>query len=187
MRSAVAQAKNQYNTASGTASKAGANADQIGSSLIPGLEREAASPQGYTPEEMNNMLVAGEQGAGGANSGIVGDASRRLARTRNSAGYSGALDAAARDKTQTLSQNALNVQNESANLGQEKQMNAQKQLQGLYGTDVSENLGAMGLGNEAINAEVNANKDNWFQNLNQAVNTAANAANAYANVKKANG
>src|SRR5580693_989262 len=118
MRSATDQAKNAYTTASQTAGKYGAAGDQISSSLIPGLEREANNPEGFTPEEMNNQLVAGEEGAGGANAGIAGQAALQAARTRNSAGESAVLDSAARAKTRQLSENALNVQNKSADLGQ---------------------------------------------------------------------
>jgi hypothetical protein len=179
MRSAVDQAKtaaNQgsaaYNMASDSARKYGAAGDDISTHLIPGLEREAANPQGFTPEEMNDQLVASEQGAGGANAGITGEANLRAARTRNSAGYTAALDEAARDKTRTLSDNALNIRNQSAKLGQEKQMAAQKELGGLYGTDVEANLKAQGLLPEDVNAESNAvdaeakaNSTGWFQNM----------------------
>lgn len=165
MRSAVAQAKDAYKTASSTAAGYGAAGNQISSSIIPGLEREAQNPEGFTPEEMNDQLVASEQGAGGANAGITGEANLRTARTRNSAGYTAALDEAARDKTRALSENALNIKNQSAKLGQEKQINAQKELGGLYGTDVNANLEAQGLATKDIEAEAEAGKSGWFQNM----------------------
>jgi len=165
MRAAQDQAKSAYNTAAGTAGQYGGQGNQIASSLIPGLEREAQNPEGYTPEEMSKQLVAGEQGAGGATAGITGQANLRAARTRNTAGYSTALDEAARDKTRALSQNALDVQNRSAELGQKKQMAAQEQLGQLYGTDVHANLAAQGLLPEDVSAETNAGKSGWFQNM----------------------
>lgn len=179
MRSAVDQAKSAYNTASATAGKYGSSGDQISSSLIPGLEREANNPQGYTPEEMNNQLVASEQGAGGATAGITGQANLEAARRRNSAGYTAALDEAARDKTKTLSENALNIQNKSAELGQQKQMAAQKELGGLYGTDVEANLKAQGLLPEDVNAEANASKTGWFQNMTGLIDSLTGAAKAF--------
>lgn len=187
MRSAVSQAKNAYNTASSTAANAGANADQIGSSFIPGLEREAQNPTGFTPQEMNDQLVAGEQGAGGANSGIAGEANSRVARTRNSAGYSSVLDQAARDKTQTLSQNALGVKNQSAELAQQKQMSAEKQLQGLYGTDVNENLEAQGLSTKDISAEAEAGQSGWFQNMTNLIAALGKGAQGAASAKQSFG
>jgi hypothetical protein len=183
MRQAQQQASDAYKTASGTANQYGGQGNQIASSLIPGLEREANNPQGYTPEEMNNQLVASEQGAGGANAGIVGQANLQAARSRNSAGYTAGLDEAARDKTRALSQGALDIQNRSAELGQKKQMAAQGELAGLYGTDVNANLKAQGLLPEDVNAEVNAGKSGWFQNMTDLIRTlsgsAKNAAQAY--------
>lgn len=185
MRAAQAQAKSAYNTAQDTAGKASATADQISSSLIPGLENDVNNPTGYTPEEMNNQLVAGEQGAGGANAGIVGQANLGVARTHNSAGYSNALDEAARDKTRQLSENALNVQNKSADLAQQKRMGAQKELGSLYGTDTNANLDAQGLATKDIGEEVEAGKSGWLQNMEQLITTLSGAGTAAAGVKKA--
>lgn len=176
MRSAVAQANQARNQATGTANTLEGRATDINSSLVPGLEREANNPVGFTPEELNNQLVAGEQGAGGANAGIAGEAGLRMARTRNSAGYSNVLDEAARDKTRQLSENALNVQNENAKLAQSKQENAQKMLAGLYGTDVSGNLEAQGLETKDIGEEVDASKTGWFQDMNQLLSSIGQAA-----------
>jgi hypothetical protein len=165
MRQAQQQASDAYNTASGTSAGYGSAGSQIASNLVPGLEREANKPQGYTPEEMNNQLVAGEQGAGGANAGIAGQANLQAARSRNSSAQSADLDSAARTKTQQLSTNALNVQNKSANLGEEKQQAAQKELGGLYGTDTEANLKAQGLMPEDVEAETKAGQSGWFQNM----------------------
>jgi hypothetical protein len=176
MRSAVGQAKQAYGMASNTANQGEQNASQIGSQLVPFEERELNNPTGYTPEEMNNMLVAGEQGAGGANAGIAGEAASRLARTRNSAGYSNLLDEAARDKTRQLSENALNVQNKSADLAQRKQQEAASELGNLYGTDVNETLKAQGLMNEDINSEVEAGKSGWMQNMTNLISSLSGAS-----------
>ena len=156
MRDAVNQAKSAFNTTNGTANTELAGADQIGDSLIPELERQANNPEGFTPEQENNMLVAGEQGAGGANAGIAGEAASRLARTRNSAGYSTALDEAARDKTQTLSSNALGIKNQSARLGLQRQSQAQGELGELYSTDTNAGLKAESLLPEDVDAEAKA-------------------------------
>jgi hypothetical protein len=189
MRQAQQQASDAYNTASSTAAGYGSKGDQISSSLIPGLEREANNPEGYTPEEMNNQLVAGEQGAGGVNAGIAGQADLQAARTRNSSGETAVLDSASRNKTRQLSDNALNVQNKSAELGQQKQEGAQKELGSLYGTDTEANLKAQGLSTEDINSEVNAGKSGWFQNMNQLISTltggAKSAAGAYSDYENA--
>jgi hypothetical protein len=170
-RSLANQAKSAAGQAGTTAANLGASAATDRSAILPGLSAEAANPIGYTPTQMNNQLVAGEQGAGGANAGITGEAGLHAARTRNSSGYPGVLDEAARDKTRQLSQNALNVQNKSAELGQKKQMFAQGELSNLYGVDTHSMLSAMGLVPQDINAATNANKVGWVQNFTDILNS----------------
>jgi len=169
MRDAANQAKGAFNQTTGTANSELNNANQIGDSLIPGLEREAQNPEGFTPEQENNQLVAAQQGAGGTNSAIAGEASSRLARTRNSAGYSNALDQAARDKTQQNSDAALNIKNQSARLGLQRQSQAQGELGELYGTDTNAGLKAESLLPEDIDAEAKAGSTGWFQNMTQLI------------------
>jgi hypothetical protein len=169
MRSAVQQASAGVGQANASANQYNEQGNQINSTLLPGLEREANSPQGYTPEEMNDQLVASEQGAGGATAGITGQANLQAARTRNSAGETAALDSAARTKQQTLSENALNIKNKSANLGQQKQMNAQSELEKMYGIDTSANLEAQGLIPKDVDAEAQANSTGWMQNMDSTI------------------
>lgn len=163
-RGPQAQASNAANTAASTAAGYGSTAGGIQAGLIPQLEAESTGNIGFTPEQQSNMLTAGEQGAGGAASGIVGQAGLQAGRTRNSAATSGLMDEAARQKIRQSSTNALDVANESANLAQKKQAESQAALQGLYGTDVSAQLRAMGLEPEDINAETNAGNSGWLQN-----------------------
>jgi hypothetical protein len=157
-------AANAGKTAAATGAGYGTSASGISDTLVPQLNAEATGNIGYTPQQQNNMLVAGEQGAGGANAGIAGQAGLQVGRTRNSAATSGVLDEAARDKTRQMSTNALGVANESANLAQKKQAGAQSALEGLYGTDVSAQLRAMGLIPEDVNADTNAGSQGWLQN-----------------------
>lgn len=183
MRSAQRQGSQAFNLANNTANQANANAQGERSQLVPQLEREMENPSGFTPEELNNMTVASQQGAGGALSSLKGDAESRMARTRNSAGYSTALDEAAREKMRTESQNNLNVQNANARLAQEKQQRAESQLGDIYGTDVRETLGAQGLMPEDINAEVNAGKSGWFQNMTDLITTLGKGAAGLASLR----
>lgn len=165
MRDATGKAKGAYNLASGTANEASDNAESVNSNLTPQLERDFQDPSGYTPESLNKMNVASEQGAGGAESSLKGEAAGQVARTRNSAGYSTALDEAARDKTRTLSENSLNIQSEDAKLAQQKKMHAGDELSKIYGTDVNETLDAQGLLSGDVNAETESGKSGWFQNM----------------------
>ena len=177
-RKAQGQASSNVSTANSVAGGAGANAAQISSSLIPGLEREAANPTGFTPVQKNNMLVSGAEAIGGVNAGLKGEANLASSRTRNAGGFAPALDEAARIKSRQLGTNALNVQNEDARLAQEKQQFAQKQLQGLYGLDTTNQLKAMGLSDEAIQQELAAGRQGWLQNTEGVIDTLTGAAKA---------
>jgi hypothetical protein len=178
-RSAQGEAKQAFNTAAGTAGQYGSTAGQVGAELIPTLERDINSPTGFTPTQINNQLVASEQGAGGATAGVTGAAGLNAMRTRNSAGLSGVLDQVARTRQQALSQNALNIQNRSDMLAQDKRASALRQLQGIYGTDVGAQLHAMSQEAPDINAQVNAGNSGWYQNVLGGINAVTNAYKAF--------
>src|SRR5271170_2339510 len=145
-------AKGAVNSANTMANNYGSGATSIGSTLVPFEQKQLTNPSGINPTDINNMLVAGEQGAGGANAGITGQANLEAARTHNTGALSGVLDQASRNKTQQLSQNALGVQNENARVKLGQQSEAAKDLGGLYGTDVNAQLKAEGLVPEDINS-----------------------------------
>jgi hypothetical protein len=170
-RSIANQAGQNANTSNATAGGYGSSAQSIQGSLIPTLNRELTGTQGLTPTQQNNMLVAGQQGAGGAAGGLAGAAGLTAARTRNSGALSGTLDQIARERTQAGSQANLGVQNESTQVALDRQKQAQNQLQGLYGTDVSAQLGQMGLANQDLNTQLKAGQQGWAQNLEGGLNT----------------
>jgi hypothetical protein len=171
-RGAQQQAKNLGQQAGGVAGSSQANANQERSTIIPGLEREAQTPMGFTPEQTNKMLVASQEGAGGGNAALTGEGRLAALRTRTAGGFAPALDEAARVKNRTLASNALDVQNQNARLGLQRQDAARRQLEGLYGTDTSNMLRAMGLQNEDLSTQLAAGRQGWWQNLNQGLQTA---------------
>lgn len=175
-------AKKNAGTAGDVATGYGSTAAGIGSSLIPGLEREATNPTGFTPVQKNNMLVASQEGVGGANSGIVGQGNLAAARTRNAGGFTRALDEAARQKGRQLSTNALGVQNEDARVALQRQQDAQHQLSGLYGTSTADQLRAMGLQDEDLKTALDAGKSGWLQQGESVINTLTGAAKAGAGI-----
>jgi hypothetical protein len=168
-------AKNAAGTATTNASGYGATAAGENAVISPVLNRQAQGGGGYTPTQQNNMLVAGEQGAGGANAGITGTANLEAARTHNTGALSGVLDQAARQKQQTLSQNALNVQNKSADLANQQQQSALKELGGLYGT----NVGAQTANEKLVPEDLQAEAPNNYQDILGGVNSAAGLISAY--------
>jgi hypothetical protein len=71
---------------------------------------------------------------------------------------------AARAKGRTLATGALDVANRNAELQQQKQQQARQMLAGLYGTNTSNMLRAMGLQSEDIGQELAAGRQGWVQN-----------------------
>jgi len=181
-RSIQGAAQNNAKTAGTTAAGYGTTAAAIGAPLTTTLQNDVNNPIGFTPTETNNMLVAGEQGAGGANAGIAGAAGLNAMRTRNSGALSGVLDQSARIKQQQLSQNALGVQNESARLAQQKRASALGGLQGLYGTDVNAQLKAMGIQDQDLQTAIQAGNSGWLQNTMGVIGGVAGAASKVAGI-----
>lgn len=182
-RGAAGEAKQQGKVAGGVAGTAGSNASQIGSTITPVLEQQATHPTGFDPTTLNNMLVSQQEAVGGGNAAIGGEGKLSALRTRSAGGLAPVLAEAARSKGRTLASGALNVQNESARLAQEKQQNALRSLQGLYGTDTSNQLRAMGLQAEDLQNELAAGRQGWLQNTEGVLGTigklGSEAAGAY--------
>jgi hypothetical protein len=168
-RGAVKQGKEQGQQANTIATGAGANATQEGTQLRTQLEQRAENPTGYSPTDLNNMLVAQQESAGGSNATIGGEGKLTAMRTRNAGGFAPALDAAAQAKARTLASGALGVQNANATLKQQQQEQALQQLQGLYGTDTSDQLKAMGLQSEDLANQLQAGRQGWLQNTDQTI------------------
>jgi len=170
------QANQERKTSDKVAGGLGSEASGISGTIIPGLEREATNPTGFGAEDVNNMLVAGGEAVGGANAGITGEANLEAARTRNAGGFANALDEAARIKSRQLSENALRVSNANAEQKQKQQMFAQSQLSEIMNSDRANQLRAMGLSEEAIQNELAAGRQGWFQNTLNAIGTLTGAA-----------
>lgn len=178
IKKATKAAQGAATTAADTGAKYGASADTLGATLVPELTKEATHPTGFNPTDVNNMLVAGEEGAGGATGSIVGQGNLEAARTHNTGALSAVLDEAGREKARTLSSNALNVQNQNAMLKEKQRQSGLAGLADLYGEDVNAGLKAQGLVPEDINAWSNANKTGWLQNTTGVLDTLTGAAKA---------
>jgi len=183
-KAAKNMAKNAANTATTTAGGYGSAATGIGSTLVPTLTQEATNPTGFMPQDVNAMLVGGEQGAGGAASSLSGEAGRTAARTRNTGALSGVLDEIQRGKGRQLSQNALGVQSMNAQEKQRQRSEGLRGLEGVYGADVGAQLKAEGLVPEDINAMLNANKTGWGKDLQDWVSLATGGARTGAQISQ---
>lgn len=175
IKKATGAAQSAAGTAAQTAGQYGKQASDIGSMLTPTLEADIRNPQGFSPSTTNAMLGMGLGAAGGAASGIVGQAGLEAARSRNVGAATGVLDEAQREKMRTSAGVGLDVATKNAELQQQQRAQALQQLQGMYGEDVNAQLKAQGLVPEDINAWANANNSGWVQNVDQTIAAAGSA------------
>lgn len=176
----VGQAKNAYNQAVDTSGMLQSGASTIGSTLTPFLTEEMLHPQGYGQQGLSAMTAAAEGGAGGATSGLTGQAMQRAAASHNAGGYQAALDAAARERTKASAGASEGIAASNAGLQQEQMQEGAKGLQGLYNTDTSGMLNAMNQEHGDIDSEMNAIKTGpqWLSNYSQWAQANANMAKA---------
>jgi hypothetical protein len=165
MRSAVNQANSLENNASSTAAGYGSGAANISSTLIPFLTRELNNPGGISQQDQTAMLSASQGGAGGLAGGLATKANERAGATGNASGVTSALDDIARQRMKAAGGGAEAIAGQNAETKLNQQQEGAEGLSKLYGTDVGAQLGAMGVQNNAIGQEVNANSHGWFQNL----------------------
>jgi hypothetical protein len=174
MKLAAGQANNAYNTAANTASGLGASASGIGANLTPFLTQEMLHPQGIGQQGIGDEQAAVEGAAGGTGSGLTGLADQRAAVTRNAGGYQAALADAARSRTQAAATGSEGIAagNEQDKLQQQEQGAAG--LSGLYKTDTSGMLDAMGQEQGDIKAEETA--PTWMSTAQGLLNMGTSAA-----------
>lgn len=174
----VGQANNAYNSAVNTAGMLGADASGIGANLTPFLTEEMLHPQGYGQQGLSAMTAAAEGGAGGATSGLTGQAMQRAAASHNAGGYQAALDAAARERTKAAAGASEGIAADNARLQQQQMQEGARGLQGLYNTDTSGMLNAMNQEHEDINTELEAQKAGpaWMSTLGEGLGLAGGLA-----------
>lgn len=142
----------------------GANAATASSALMPFLTRELSNPQGFTQQQMGAQLGAAEAGAGGSTAGLTTEANLASARNRNSGGFSGALDQAAREKDKALAGTSEGIAANNADLQQKQQQAAASGLANEQGMDQNAQLKAMGLVPEDLKAQSDLNQTSGWAN-----------------------
>ena len=164
-------------TAGTTGAGYGAQASGVGSTLLPFLTQELNNPQGFTQQQQGAQLGAAEAGAGGATSGLTTEANLASARDRNSGGFSGALDQAARTQGKTVAGASEGIAANNAGLQQQQQQDAAKGLQGEQSMDQDAQLKAMGLVAPDLNAQSSLNKTSgWGNQLGSILGDVGSAA-----------
>jgi hypothetical protein len=100
----------------------------------------------------------------------------QAARSRNPAGFTGALDDAARQRDKAAAGTSETVAANDAGLKQQQQQDAAKGLGGMYGDDTDAMLKSMGLQTGDINAETTAGSSGWLQNFTGVLNALGKGA-----------
>ena len=166
------QAQGDATTAANVGAGYGQNAANVNSQLFPFLTRELNSPQGYTQQQQGAQLGAAEAGAGGATAGLNTEANLASARNRNSGGFSGALDNAARQQGKNVAQASEGIAANSANLQQQHQQEAAQGLSQMQGMDQNSQLKAMGLEAPDLNvANQSYHTGDWAQGIGDILGT----------------
>lgn len=179
MRSAVNQASDANNQAVQTATNLGSEGQAIGANLTPFLTSEMLHPQGLGPEGIGAETGAALGGAGGAAAGLTGVADQRAAVSRNAGGFGAALDQVAREREKAAGNASEGIQAQNQNLMEQQRQAGAAGLGKMYGIDTSGMLESQGQEASDINAESNANKTGWLQNMNDTIATLTGAASAY--------
>jgi hypothetical protein len=164
-RAAQGQAKTAANTAANVAGSEESQANAAQGALTPFYRSEMSAQHGFDPGQTQELLNYAGAGVGGSGAAATGEAASEAARTRNTSGFSSALDQNARDRAREMA-------TVNAGVGAQDVMGAKALNQegaqgeaGLYGTDTSAMLSAMGQAPADINAEVNSGDSGWYQNV----------------------
>jgi hypothetical protein len=177
-RAAQGQAKTAANTAANVAGSEESQANAAQGALTPFYRSEMSAQHGFDPGQTQELLNYAGAGVGGSGAAATGEAASEAARTRNTSGFSSALDQNARQRQQEMA-------TVNAGVGAQDVMGAKALNQegaqgeaGLYGTDTSAMLSAMGQVPADINAETQAGNSGWFENLTNGIGAGANLIKA---------
>jgi hypothetical protein len=176
MRDAQAAAAQAAGTAATTAGSYGNQAGGIGANLVPFYTRQMTNPQGYSQRDVGAQLTSALAGTGGATSGLTGAAGKMAANTRNPMGFSSALDAAARERDKGAAGVGERIAANNADVKMKQQQEAGQGLSGLYGMDVRGQIESQGQVAPDINAQMNAAKYGWMQQIPELTKDAASIA-----------
>lgn len=164
-RAAQTQATNAGEEAQGVAGTEQAEAQGIQGTLTPTLEGWLTAQHSMSPTQLNEMLTFAGAGTGGATGALGERTELEAARTGNTAGFQSSLDAMAQNRQQALAKASEGIAAQDVQGALARQQMAAGELGKEGEVDTSAALKAMGLQTEDINAEVEAGKSGWFQNM----------------------
>ena len=170
----VSQANSAYGSAVNTAGMLGGEAQGINANLTPFLTQEMLHPQGYGQQGLSAMNAAASGGAGGALSAFQGGAAQRAGAMHNAGAFQASMDDASRNAMKARADASENIAAQNANLQQEQSQQGAAGLGGMYKTDTSGMLDAMGQERGDIEAGVQAGQagPGWLSTLGKGLGIA---------------
>lgn len=163
----VGVAKNLLNASQSASATYGSQAGNESSQLNPFYSQEMKAQHSLTPEQANEMLTAAEAGSGGAFGGAEGQINRDAARTGNATSVTKSLDELARERAKVAAGSSEGIA--AQDVAGAKQLNQEGAagMQGLYGTNVNGQLGAMRQSSEDLKnlSAAQTQAPGWLQGL----------------------
>ena len=169
--------------AQGAAGQYGSTAAGEGAQLNPFFTQEMNAKHAYDPTQINELLTNAESGAGAATGAEQGALINNATRTGNATGVTKSLDEMARDKAKAAAGASEGIA--AADVTGAKQLNQEGAagMQGLYGTNVGAQLGAMKQANTDVETQQALNPG-WLKGVEGMLTTGANVASGAGNLMK---
>ena len=172
------QAKANEGQSQGVAGQLGSNAATQGAHLNPFFTQEMNAKHSLDPNQQNELLTNAEAGAGGAFGGAEGMINANAARTGNATTLTKSLDEMAREKAKSAAGASEGIAAQDITGAKALNQQGAAGLQGLYGTNVSGQLGAMKQANEDVSTEMAAQAPSLMSDINQVGQLGGNIAGA---------
>src|ERR1035437_9815432 len=141
-----------------------------GATLNPFFSQEMRAKHSRDANQQNELLTNAEAGSGGACGGAEGVMNADAARTGNATTLTKSLDEMARDKAKVAAGASEGIAGQDIMGAKTLNQEGAKGLEGLYGTNVSGQLGAMKQADEGIKTEQATQGQNWLQQLDSIAN-----------------
>jgi hypothetical protein len=141
-----------------------ANQNNLSATLTPMYQQEATNPTGSSI--YNDLNTASGQSTGGAVAAEKGQAGLQRLRTGNRGSSQTLMDDSVRNAMRTNSNNSLRSIADIQNQGVSG-------LQGMYGSNVQELLGSMGISANVANSQ--ASQPGWFQDMTGLISSLSGA------------
>lgn len=160
-------AKSLLDASQAASGQYGTQASNEGGTLNPFFANEMKAQHSLTPSQAGEMLTAAEAGSGGAFGGAEAAIKNNAARTGNATAVTKSLDEMARDKAKVAAGSSEGIAAEDIAGAEKLRQEGAAGMQGLYGTNVNAQLGAMKQSGEDLkNLETaQTQAPSWLQGL----------------------